>query len=82
LAAGQPGVLRSCLENVTPPIVHLETAATFYIPRPTLKRLREIALDRSTSLQQLLVEAVDQWLKKQGEGPFYPAGDRRAGRAT
>jgi hypothetical protein len=31
---------------------------TFYIPPPTHKRLKEIALARSTSLQQLLEEAV------------------------
>lgn len=55
-----------------------DVSATFFIPRPTHKRMREIALDRNTSLQQLMAEAVDLWLKTNGEGPFYPPGDRRA----
>jgi len=49
-----------------------KVAATFYIPRPTHKRLKEMALARSTSLQQLLEEAVDQWLQRAGEPPFHP----------
>ena len=49
-----------------------KVAATFYIPRPTHKRLKEMALARSTSLQQLLEEAVDEWLGRSGEPPFHP----------
>jgi hypothetical protein len=49
-----------------------KVAATFYIPRPTHRRLKEMALARSTSLQQLLEEAVDEWLGRSGEPPFHP----------
>jgi hypothetical protein len=49
-----------------------KVAATFYVPRPTHKRLKEMALARSTSLQQLLEEAVDEWLQRAGEPPFHP----------
>jgi hypothetical protein len=49
-----------------------KVAATFYIPRPTHKRLKSMALERSTSLQQLLEEAVDEWLQRQSEPPFHP----------
>ncbi|MFM9850157.1 MAG: hypothetical protein ACKVP3_23745 [Hyphomicrobiaceae bacterium] len=59
-----------------------DVSATFYIPRPTHKVLRRIALDRDTSLQQILVEATDRWLKANGEGPFYPPGDRRAAQSN
>ena len=31
-----------------------------------------MALARSTSLQQLLEEAVDEWLGRSGEPPFHP----------
>ena len=45
---------------------------TFFIPRPTHERMRAIALGRNTSLQQLVAEAVDEWLAKRGEPPFEP----------
>lgn len=45
---------------------------TFFLPRPTAMRMKAIALDRNTSLQQLVAEAVDEWLAKRGEPPFQP----------
>ena len=49
-------------------------SATFYIPRPTHKRLRDHASAHDTSLQQILEEATDMWLASKQEQPFYPAG--------
>ena len=43
---------------------------TFFMPRPTARRMKAIALERNTSLQQLVAEAVDEWLAKRGEPPF------------
>jgi predicted HicB family RNase H-like nuclease len=45
---------------------------TFYIPKPTHRRMKQIALDRETSLQKLVEEALDMWLAAQGEAPFRP----------
>lgn len=42
--------------------------ATLFLPRPVARRLRELSVERNTSLQQLLMEAVDAWLTKQGQG--------------
>jgi hypothetical protein len=36
------------------------------------KRLNLIRVDRELSWQSLLTEAVDAWLKKQGEKPLEP----------
>ena len=49
-------------------------SATFYIPRPTHKRLRDYASAYDTSLQQILEEATDLWLASKNEPPFYPEG--------
>lgn len=49
-----------------------KASMTFFIPRPTHERMRAIALSRNTSLQQLVAEAVDEWLAKNGEPPFQP----------
>jgi hypothetical protein len=49
-------------------------SATFYIPRPTHKRLRDYASAHDTSLQQILEEAADLWLASKHEQPFYPEG--------
>jgi hypothetical protein len=47
-------------------------SATFYIPRPTHKRLKAWALENDTSLQQILEEATDAWLARHGTALFYP----------
>jgi hypothetical protein len=49
-------------------------SCTFYVPRPTHKRLREYASAYDTSLQQILEEATDLWLASKNEPPFYPEG--------
>jgi len=49
-----------------------KVAATFYIPRPTHRRLKEMALGRSTSLQQLLEEAWTSGCSMPASLPFYP----------
>ena len=49
-------------------------STTFYVPRPTHKRLRELANTYDTSLQQIFEEAVDVWLASKNEPPFYPEG--------
>jgi hypothetical protein len=49
-------------------------SATFYIPRPTHKRLRDYASAHDTSLQQILEEAADMWLASKHEPSFYPEG--------
>jgi hypothetical protein len=57
--------------NVNKPWV----SATFYIPRPTHKRLREYATAHDISLQQILEEAADMWLRaKEPSVSFYPEG--------
>ncbi|MGA7329356.1 MAG: ribbon-helix-helix domain-containing protein [Rhodomicrobium sp.] len=47
---------------------------TFFVPRETHGRLKELAAKRNISVQMLLAEAVDAWLAEQGEPPFFPAG--------
>jgi hypothetical protein len=49
-------------------------SATFYIPRPTHKRLRDHASTYDTTIQQILEEALDMWLALNNEPPFYPEG--------
>ncbi len=48
-------------------------SATFYIPRPTHKRLRDYDNANDTSLQQILEEAMDMWLAAKAEPRFYPS---------
>jgi hypothetical protein len=43
---------------------------TFYIPKPTHRRMKQIAIERETSLQKLVEEAVDMWLAANSEAPF------------
>ena len=53
-------------------------SSTFYIPRQTYERLRANASEQKTSIQQLLEVALDEWLAKTGEPPFYPDDFPRA----
>ena len=48
---------------------------TFFLAISTRNRLKEIALARGTSLQQLLAEALDDWLANNGE-PGYKFKDQ------
>jgi hypothetical protein len=43
---------------------------TFFMSPATHARMREIAFARQTSLQQIVAQAVDEWLAKEGEPPF------------
>ncbi|MGA7323837.1 MAG: ribbon-helix-helix domain-containing protein [Rhodomicrobium sp.] len=43
---------------------------TFYIPKATHRRMKQMAMDRETSLQKLVEEAVDMWLAANSELPF------------
>jgi hypothetical protein len=43
---------------------------TFYIPKATHKRMKQISFERETSLQKLVEEAVDMWLAANSELPF------------
>jgi len=52
----------------------IEYSMTFRIPRGTADRLQEMARLRRTTLQALIAEAVDRWLRAEGEGHFYPEG--------
>jgi hypothetical protein len=48
-----------------------ETNMTFSMSRGTAARLREIATAENTSMQQLIAEALDEWLARRvigGEG--------------
>jgi hypothetical protein len=55
--------------------------ATFRIPRPTAERLIEVAKQRETSLQGLMEEAMDRWMRSENEGVFFPDGwDPETGR--
>jgi hypothetical protein len=36
--------------------------ATVYLPRATVRRLKQAALDRDTSMSKILTELADQWL--------------------
>ena len=49
-------------------------SATFKIPVPTYRRLKQIAADQGTNVQELLTEALDAWLAKRSEAPFDPDG--------
>ena len=40
---------------------------TFFIRRDAHRRLKELAAQRDTSQQELMTEALDMWLAKQGE---------------
>jgi len=55
----------------------IDVRQTFFIPRSTNARLKQIAETRMTSVQQLLAEATDRWLEANGEAPFYPEGHPR-----
>ena len=55
-------------------------SATFFIPRPTHKRLKDYATEHSTTLQQILEEAVNEWLLSKNEPPFYPEGWPKKGK--
>jgi hypothetical protein len=51
---------------------------SFWVPIETLRRLHDIRNERSTSLQQLMEEAVDQWLVNQGAPfSFLPNGEKK-----
>ncbi|MGO9171838.1 MAG: hypothetical protein ACLP7P_07715 [Rhodomicrobium sp.] len=41
-----------------------ETNMTFFMPRTTAARLKEIAIAENTSLQQLIAVAVGEWLDR------------------
>ena len=60
----------------------MHVSATFYVPRPTHKRLKEIIARDDTSLQQILEEALDMWLMRNGEQPFNPEGWEEIGRKS
>ena len=47
-----------------------KTNITFFLARSTHTRLKQLALERNTSLQQLVAEAVDNWLAGQSEPTF------------
>jgi len=57
-------------------------SATFYIPRPTHKRLKELITRDDTSLQQILEEAMDLWLMRNGEQSFNPEGWEEIGKKS
>ena len=43
-----------------------KVACTFHMPFEMYRRMSIIKIDRATSLQRLLEEAVGEWLAKQG----------------
>jgi hypothetical protein len=49
-------------------------SATLRIPRPTAERMQQIAFDRKTTMQRIMALALDEWLRKENEGTFYPDG--------
>ncbi|WP_125079704.1 hypothetical protein [Mycobacterium sp. P7213] len=38
--------------------------ATVYLPRATVRALKQAALDRDTSMSKILTDLADQWLKE------------------
>jgi len=38
--------------------------ATVYLPRTTVRRLKQAALDQETSMSKILTDLADQWLAK------------------
>ena len=38
--------------------------ATDYLPRTTVRRLKQAALDQETSMSKILTDLADQWLAK------------------
>ncbi len=47
-----------------------KTNITYFVSIATHRRLKQRALDRNTSLQQLLDEALDAYFAQQGEPPI------------
>jgi hypothetical protein len=77
------GVIKTVSEMQEQPDVVAEPAEgsntawvrhTFMIPRPTHDRLREMAFVKKVSVQKLLEEMADSWLKRKNEPGFYPEG--------
>lgn len=52
---------------------------TFFMSVATHGRLKALALERNTSLQQLVAQALDKWLAEQAEPPFEPGSNREIG---
>jgi hypothetical protein len=52
-----------------------KTNITFFLALSTHKRLKEIALERNTSLQQIVAQAVDEWLAREADGAVYKPKD-------
>lgn len=48
--------------------------ATIRLPRPTQKKLAAYALEHNTSLQGLVAEAIDAYMRAHGIGTFLPEG--------
>ena len=47
---------------------------TFKMPRKTQKKLSTFAADQNTTLQDLVAQAVDEWMQARGVGDFDPDG--------
>ena len=47
-----------------------KTNITYFVSLPTHRRLKEVAFARGTSLQQIIDEAVDEWLARHLEDPI------------
>lgn len=49
---------------------------TIMISRKVHRRLKEICLERNTSIQQILTSALDRWLIEEGEGSLTEIEER------
>ena len=54
---------------------HNKIGMTFYMAPSTHKRLKDIASERQTSLQQLVAEALDEWFARKNEPAFQYKAD-------
>jgi hypothetical protein len=54
--------------------------ATVFLPRPTREVLAQHGVRHGMSLQEIVEEAMDEWMRRNGHPPFYPAGWSRQGK--
>lgn len=56
-------------------------AVTFFVPREAHAILRGYCHEHSTSLQQIITAAVDEWARKEQLPPLFPVGGAGEGEA-
>ena len=55
--------------------------ATVFLPRPTREVLAQHGAKHGMSLQEIMEEALDEWMAQHSYPPFYPEGWSRQGKS-